>query len=44
MANSLINETENDIEELQITHQDIRERTSLKNKFHNFKGFQEKPR
>ena len=32
------------IEELQITHEDITERTLLRNKLHNFKGFQEKPR
>ena len=35
---------ENDIEELRITHEDITERTPLRNKLHNFKGFQEKPR
>ena len=43
MANTWISETENDIEELQIT-QDITERTPLRNKLHNFKGFQEKLR
>ena len=44
MANKCVNETENDIQELQITHEDITERTPLRNKLHNFKGFQEKPR
>ena len=44
MANTWINETENDSEELQITHEDIAFRTPLRNKLHNFKGFQEKPR
>ena len=44
MASTWISETENDIEELQITHEDITERTPLRNKLHNFKGFQEKPR
>ena len=44
MANTWITETENDIEELQITQEDIIERTPLRNKLHNFKGFQEKPR
>ena len=44
MANTLISETGNDIEELQITQEDITERTPLRNKLHNFKGFQEKPR
>ena len=47
MANTLISETENDIEDLQITHEDITERTPLRNKLAtqpNFKGFQEKPR
>ena len=44
MANARISETENDIEELQITQEDITERTPLRNKLHNFKGFQEKPR
>ena len=43
MINTWISETENDIEERQITH-DITERTPLRNKLHNFKGFQEKPR
>ena len=42
MANTWISETENDIEELQITHEDITERTPLRNKLHNFKGFKEK--
>ena len=41
MVNTLINETKNDIEELQITHKDITERTRLRNKLHNFKGLQE---
>ena len=31
------------MEELQITHKDITERTPLRNKLHNFKCFQEKP-
>ena len=44
MANTWISETEIDIEELQIKHEDITERTPLRNKLHNFKGFQEKPR
>ena len=44
MANTWISETQNDIEKLQITHEDITESTPLKNKLHNFKGFQEKPR
>ena len=42
MANTWISETENDIEELQITHEDITEHISLRNKLHNFEGFQEK--
>ena len=37
-------ETKNDIEELQITHKDITERTPLRNKLRDFKGFQQKPR
>ena len=44
MANTWISETKNDIEELQITHEDTTERTPLRNELHNFKGFQEKPR
>ena len=44
MANTGISETENVIEELQITHEDITESTPLRNKLHNFKGFQEEPR
>ena len=44
MANIWISETENDIEELHITHEDITEHTPLRNKLHNFKGFQEKLR
>ena len=44
MANTWISETENDIEELEITHEDITERIPLRNKLHNFKGLQEKPR
>ena len=31
---------ENDIEELQITHEDVTDRTPLRNKLRNFKGFQ----
>ena len=31
-------------EKIQITHEDITERTPLRNKLHNFKGFQENPR
>ena len=42
MANTWINETENDIEELQSTHADITECTPLRNKLYYFKGFQEK--
>ena len=41
MANTWTSETENDIAELQVTQEDITERTSLRNKLHNFKGFQE---
>ena len=44
MANTWISETENDIEDLQITHEDITERTPLRNKLHNSKGFQGNPR
>ena len=44
MANTWISETGNDIEEIQIAHEDITEPTPLRNKLHNFKGFQEKPR
>ena len=44
MANTWISETENDIEELEITQEDITERTPLRNKLHKFKGFQGKPR
>ena len=44
MANIWINETENDIEKLQIIHEDITERTPIRNKLHNFKGFQVKPK
>ena len=44
MANTWISETENDIEELQITQENIKECTPLRNKLHNFKCFQEKPR
>ena len=36
MVNIWISETENDIEELQITHEDITERTPFRNKLHNF--------
>ena len=39
MANTWIIETENDIEEFQITQEDITKRTPLRNKLHNFKGF-----
>ena len=42
MANTWSSETENDIEELQITQEDITERTPLRNKLHNFKAFQGK--
>ena len=41
MANTWITEMENDTEELQITYEDITERTPLRNKLHHFKGFQE---
>ena len=44
MTNTWISKMENDIEELQITQEDITERTPLRNKLHNFKGFQEKLR
>ena len=44
MANTWISEMENDIEELKITHENITECTLLRNKLHNFKGFQEKPK
>ena len=44
MANTWISETENDIEKLQIIHENITECTPLKNKLRNFKGFQEKPK
>ena len=43
MANTWINETESDIEELQITHDDITKRIPRSNKLHNFEGFQENP-
>ena len=43
MANTWINETENDIEVLQFRHEDIT-RISLRNMLHNFKCFQENPR
>ena len=33
---------ENDIEELQITHEEITEHTPLRKKLHSFKGVQEK--
>ena len=39
MHNTWINETENDIEELQITHEDFTKRTPLRQKLYNFKGF-----
>ena len=44
MANTQISETKNDIEKFQFTHEDITERTPLRNKLHHFKSFQEKPR
>ena len=44
MANIWINETENDSEELQITHEDITKCTPVRNKLHNFKGYQVKTR
>ena len=44
MANTWINVTENDIEELYITHEDMTEPIPLRNKLHHFKGFQEKHR
>ena len=44
IVNIWSSETENDIEELQITREDITKRTPLRNKLHNLKGFQEKPR
>ena len=36
MANTCISETENDIEKLQIRHEDITEHSSLRNKAHKF--------
>ena len=36
--------TQNDTEELQITHDDIREHTPLRNKLHSFKGFKRRSR
>ena len=44
MTNTQISEMENDIVELNVTHEDITERTPLRNKLHNFKCFQEKPK
>ena len=44
MSNTWINETQIEIEELEITHEDIIQRTPVSNKLHNFKDFQEKPR
>ena len=44
MVDTWINETENDIEELEIKHEDIAKLTPLRNKSHNFKDFHEKPR
>ena len=44
MANTWIDGTENDIEQLQITHEEITERTPLRIKLHNYKGSQEKHR
>ena len=44
MANTWISETENDIKELKIKHEDITERTPLRNKLQNFEGFRHKPR
>ena len=44
MTNTWISETENDIEELQITHEGIIERIPLRKRLHNFKCFQEKNR
>ena len=45
MTNTLISETENDIEEFQIAHEYITERILFRNKLRNFKGFyQEKNR
>ena len=39
MANKWVNVTENDIEELEITHEDIAEPTTLRNKLHILKDF-----
>ena len=36
MANIWFSEKENNTEEFQITHEDITERTPLRNKLHNF--------
>ena len=44
IANMWISEMENDTEELKLTHEDITERTPLRNKLHNFKGFHENPK
>ena len=43
MSSTWINETENDIEELQITHEDITERTPLTNKLHILKVSRKNP-
>ena len=44
MTSTCINGTENYIEDLQNTHEDVTERIPLRSKLLNFKGFQEKSR
>ena len=44
MDNTWMRETKNDMQELQITPQDIEERVPLKKKLKKCKGFQEKPK
>ena len=44
MSNTWFKETEKDIEELQITQEDIEECLPLKKKLKNAQGFQENPR
>ena len=43
MTNAWINETENDIEELHITYEDIKERIQLRNMLHNLKVSRKTP-
>ena len=44
MSNTWISETENNIEELQITYEDLIECFPFRYKLHNSKDFQEKPK